>query len=66
MIKALRFLWNATRGCRLWPMRSPYFRWRVETYSGMSAETLTDWKVLQFVWQYKWELLKYLRWVDTL
>ena len=28
------FLWRATRGHRLQPWRSPYLRWRVETYTG--------------------------------
>ena len=41
MFSALRFIWNATRGHRLAPWRSEYIRWRVETYSGKPAETLT-------------------------
>ena len=40
MLAAVRFLWNSTRGHRLTPWRSEYFKWRVETYSGMKAETL--------------------------
>ena len=62
LFAAIRFLWHATRGHRLAPWRSEYFRWRVETYSGQSAETLTTGKVLSFVWASRWELLSYLAW----
>ena len=50
MFAPLRFLWNATRGNRLHPWRSEYLRWRVETYSGMHAETMTTKDILSFVW----------------
>ena len=66
MLTALRFLWNATRGYRLKPWRSPYLRWRVETYSGMHAETLTAKSVLGFVWHERWELLSFLAWTGKL
>jgi hypothetical protein len=59
-------LWNATRGHRLTPWRSEYLRWRVETYSGMRAETLTFGKILSFVWTSRWELLSYLAWTGRL
>jgi len=62
----LRFLWEATRGHRLAPWRSPYLRWRVETYSGKPAETLTAQEVMGFVWVSRWELLSYLAWIARL
>jgi hypothetical protein len=55
-------VWNATRGHRLAPWRSEYLRWRVETYSGQSAETLTRKKVFHFLWTSRWELLSFLAW----
>jgi hypothetical protein len=58
----LRFLWNATRGHRLAPWRSEFLRWRVETYSGKSAETLGAKDVLGFFWNERWELLSFLMW----
>jgi hypothetical protein len=64
LLAPLRFVWNATRGHRLAPWRSEYLRWRVETYSGQRAETLTAGKVLSFVWTSRWELLSYLAWTD--
>jgi hypothetical protein len=63
---ALRFLWNATRGYRFAPWRSPYLRWRVETYSGRRAETLTAKSILGFVWTSRGELLRFLAWTGEL
>jgi hypothetical protein len=66
MLAAVRFLWNSTRGHRLAPWRSEYFKWRVETYSGMKAETLDFRRISGFVWQQKWELLRFLNWINKL
>jgi hypothetical protein len=62
----LRFIWNATRGHRLAPWRSEYVRWRVETYSGMRAETLTARSIFSFAWASRWELLSYLAWTGRM
>lgn len=62
MFEGVRFLWNATRGHRLAPWRSEFLRWRVETYSGKKAETLTAKAVLSFMWAERWELLRFLLW----
>ncbi|MGC1461456.1 MAG: hypothetical protein WA802_04590 [Terracidiphilus sp.] len=66
MLAPLRFLWNATRGHRFTPWRSDYLRWRVETYSGQKAETLTAKKIIDFVWASRWELLSFLAWTGRL
>jgi hypothetical protein len=63
MLAEIRFLWNATRGHRLAPWRSEYLRWRVETFSGKRAETLTARDVLGFFWHSRWELMSFLFWV---
>ncbi len=47
----LRFLWNSSRGYRLRPWESPYLRWRIETYSGIPAESITNTAFFQFVWK---------------
>ena len=65
MLTPLRFLWNATRGHRLAPWRSEYLRWRVETYSGMKAETLTAKDILSFLWVSRWEMLSFLAWTGS-
>jgi len=63
---ALRFIWNATRGHRLAPWRSEYFKWRIETYSGRRAETLKAGDVLSFVWANRWDLLGFLAWTNQI
>ena len=66
MLAPLRFIWNATRGHRLAPWRSEYLRWRVETYSGKRAETLTTKDFMSFAWTSRWELLGFLAWSGRL
>ncbi|MGB6975043.1 MAG: hypothetical protein WBD67_10210 [Terracidiphilus sp.] len=66
MLSPLRFIWNATRGHRLRPWRSEYLRWRIETYSGKCAETLTAKDVLGFLWSTRWELLSFLAWTGEM
>ena len=66
MFSSLRFVWNATRGHRLTPWRSEFLRWRVETYSGKPASTLTAKDILGFFWTSRWELLSFLAWTSRL
>ena len=62
MIAALQFLWNSTRGHRLAPWRSPYIRWRLETYTGLHAETITARQTFSFLWRERGQFLRFLRW----
>ena len=66
MLEAMRFLWNATRGSRLRPWRSPYLRWRVETYSGLEAETVGLREMLGLVWSERRQVLRYLGWLGRM
>ena len=59
-------MWNSMRGHRLTPWRSEYLRWRIETYSGKKAETLTTQEMMSFVWNSRWELLGFLFWINRL
>jgi hypothetical protein len=59
-------MWNATRGHRLAPWRSEYLKWRVETYSGKKADSLTAKDILVFMWASRWELLSFLVWTSRL
>ena len=59
----LRFLWVASRGYRFHPWDSPYLRWRIETYSGIPAESITKDTFLRFVWQERKSLFQYLLWI---
>lgn len=62
----MRFLWKATSGHRLRPWRSEYLKWRIETYSGMKAESITMLDMARFTWREKWNLARFLRWAGTL
>jgi hypothetical protein len=66
MLAPIRFVWNATRGHRLTPWKSEYLKWRIETYSGKKAETLTIAEIFGFVWSSRWELLSFLAWTGRL
>lgn len=57
-----RFLWRATRGYRLRPWRSPYLRWRIETYWGIPADRIGFAEFTRFAWTHRRELLHFLRW----
>jgi len=66
MVEGLRFLWRATKGHRLRPWRSPYLRWRLETYSGKRAETVGLKDFWSLAWGEKRQALRFLRWVGEM
>ena len=66
MLGAVRFAWNATRGSRLRPWRSPLLRWRLETYSGMKAEEIGLREMLRFAWRERAQLLRYVAWTERM
>ena len=66
MIEGLRFLWNATRGDRLRPWRSPYLRWRLETYTGKRADTITARDFWALFWTEKRQFFRFLRWTGEI
>jgi hypothetical protein len=66
MSGAIRFLWNATRGHRLTPWRSPYLRWRLETYSGKHADTIQAKDFLTLILTEKKQFLRFLWWTGEI
>jgi hypothetical protein len=66
MWNILRFMFNATRGHRLTPWRSPYLRWRIETYQGLHAELIDFRTFWSFTWKSRTELLRFLRWASRM
>jgi len=58
----LAILWRLTSGYRLRPWKSPYLRWRIETYSGLPAEQMTFGQFWKFAWTERRELRRYLSW----
>lgn len=62
MGEEFRFLWNATRGNRLQPWRSPYLRWRLETYTGKRADKVGAGDFWKLFWTEKRQFFRFLRW----
>lgn len=60
----LRLLWRLTRGYRFTPWRSPYLRWRMETYWGYHAEQISFADFWRFAWQRRADLWRYARWAS--
>ena len=62
----IRFLWRASRGYRLRPWRSPYLRWRIETYSGLHADQIGFGDFWRFMWSHRRDLVRFLAWADRM
>jgi hypothetical protein len=62
----IRLLWRLGRGYRLTPWRSPFLRWRIETYQGWHAEQITFRRFWQFVWRERRELARFLAWAERM
>jgi tetratricopeptide (TPR) repeat protein len=60
----LRLAWTLTRGHRFTPWRSPYLRWRIETYSGIHADRINFRIFWKFMWRHRADLMRYLRWAQ--
>lgn len=58
------FLWQASRGFRLTPWRSPYLRWRIETYWGLHASHIGFSDFFAFLWSRKRDMIRFLRWAE--
>ena len=65
-MKTIRLLWRLTHGYRLRPWRSPYLRWRMETYWGVHAERIGCGEFWKFVWAHRADLLRYMHWAARL
>ncbi|HWC00282.1 MAG TPA: hypothetical protein VG672_26425 [Bryobacteraceae bacterium] len=62
----LRILWRLGRGYRLRPWKSPYLRWRIETYWGIHAEAIGFREFWRFTWERRADLVRYLRWAEKM
>lgn len=62
----LKFLWNATRGHRLAPWRSPYLRWRIETYTGLKMNKIGFLEFWGFLFRERKEFFRFLLWTATM
>jgi hypothetical protein len=59
---AIRYYWLAAKGYRLRPWRSPYLRWRMETFFGPSAADPSARNFLRLLWGQRVGMLNFLRW----
>ena len=66
MRRVLSFLWNASRGHRLALWRSPYLRWRIETYTGLKMDKIGFFAFWGFVWRERAELIRFLKWTSEM
>lgn len=62
----VRFLWNASKGHRLAPWRSPYLRWRIETYCGVKMDQVGFLEFWGFLWRERIQILHFLKWTGQM
>ena len=66
MRNVIRFLWSATRGHRLAPWRSPYIKWRIETYCGLKMSKIGFLEFWGFLWRERVNLARFLHWTGEM
>jgi hypothetical protein len=64
MLKMLRYYWMAAKGYRLTPWRSPYLRWRFETFAGAEAADMDAGKFFRLTWKYRKQMEEFLQWAE--
>ncbi len=65
-LAVLHFFWTATRGHRLRPWRSPYLRWRFETYTGKPAAQVKPGDFFRLARDERAQLLRFLGWIGEM
>ena len=48
------------------PWRSPYLRWRMETYTGKPADKIVLKDYLELAWQERRQVRLFLHWISTM
>lgn len=66
MLFPLRYYWRLSKGYRFCPWRSPYLRWRMETYFGVPADRLTRQEFSRLLWHERRRLCSFLRWTKEM
>jgi len=61
-----KFLWNSTRGHHLAPWRSPYLKWRLETYTGIKMMNIGFFEFWGIMWRERNEMMRFLEWTATM
>ena len=63
-LSAGRYYWTVSKGYRLRPWRSPYLRWRLETYLGPEANGLSAAGFFRLLWRERAQFRRFLRWAE--
>lgn len=66
LVSAFRLWWFGCAGHRLTPWRSPYLRWRVETFTGKPASSLRLRDFYSLFLAERRQLGSYLRWLGEI
>ena len=64
MLRMLRYYWSVSRGYRLRPWKSPYLRWRMETFFGPEAAPAGASRFFSLLWRERRRLREFLAWSD--
>lgn len=64
VLSALRYYWITAKGYRLRPWKSPYLRWRLETFFGAEAAGLDAQGFLRLMWRERERMERFLEWVE--
>jgi hypothetical protein len=64
MFSALHFYWTVAKGYRLRPWRSPYIRWRMETFFGPEAAPPDARAFFRLLWRERARLRSFLKWAE--
>jgi len=64
LMEAVRFYWVGAKGYRLRPWRSPYLRWRLETFLGPEAAEPGPAKFFKLMWRERARVGKFLDWAS--
>jgi hypothetical protein len=63
MFNAWRYYWIISKGHRVRPWKSPYIRWRMETFFGQDAAGLSAGKFFRLIWRERTRMKRFLGWV---
>ncbi len=66
MKRVLRLFWIATRRHHLAPWRSPYLRWRIETYTGVKMDKIGFLEFWTFLFRHRQELARFVEWTASM
>jgi hypothetical protein len=64
MLSALRYYWITAKGYRLQPWKSPYLRWRLETFFGKEAAEMDAGRFFRLLWRERTRMRRFLKWAE--